>query len=106
MPFYARGVAYHDEVQTCTSEEGFFPTFESVTKRSGYSTVRLFIQKDEGRSALVTFFTSRECLVEFNGRLVAIAIPKASFDQVSEHITEEMDGGRWGAEDGYLVIDE
>jgi Domain of unknown function (DUF4265) len=95
----------HDEVRTCTSEDGFSPVFESVQKRSGHSTVRLLVDEKEGRVLLTEYFTSHGCLVEFNGRLVAIGIPESAFDQISDYIGEEKDRGRWDAEDGYLVID-
>jgi hypothetical protein len=106
VPFFTKDVAYHDEVRSCASEEGFSPVFESVERRSGYSTVRLLIEQAEDRVALTEYFTSRECVVEFNGRLVAIGIPESAFDQISDYIGSEMDRGRWGAQDGYLVIDE
>ncbi len=105
MPFFARQVSYDDEVRTGTSEEGHHPVFEAVLKRSGWSTMRLLIAETEDRTALTTYFTSRDCLVEFNGRLVAVGIPKAVYDEVSDYIGSEKDRGRWDAEDGYLVID-
>src|SRR5205807_8458545 len=52
IPFYARGVAWEDEVSVTKSEEGYYPAFSSVVKRSGYSTVRLMIQHDEDRQKL------------------------------------------------------
>lgn len=105
IPFFTKDVAYDDEVRTGTSEEGFCPVFESVQKRSGHSTIRLLIEQAEDRVALTEYFTSRGCLLEFNGRLVAIGIPESAFDQISDYIGEGKDRGRWAAEDGYLVID-
>lgn len=106
IPFYALGLAYEDEVRVGTSAEGYHPIVDSVVKRSGYSTMRLWIKDEDDRSAIADYFTGRGCLLEFNGHLVAIAIPKDAFDAVSEYICDEKDRGRWDAEDGYLVIDE
>ena len=30
VPFFDRRIAYHDEVLTCTSPEGWFPVFETL----------------------------------------------------------------------------
>ena len=106
VPFYAKGVAYDDEVRTGTSLEGFCPVHESVISRSGYSTVRLWMKETEDRALLSEFLTSRDCLLEFNKQLVAIAIPRGAFDEVSDFLGAEKDRGRWDVEDGYLVIDE
>jgi len=105
VPFFARQIAYEDEVTTGTSEEGLFQVFQAVSKRSGYSVVRLFIKETEDSAALTDYFTSKDCLVEFKGRLVAIAIPKAAFEEVLEFIGAEKDSERWDTEDGYLIID-
>jgi hypothetical protein len=106
VPFYARQVAYEDEVRTCTSVEGFSPVFETVSKRSGFSTMRLLIEETEDRAALTEYFTKRDCLLEFKGRLVSIGIPKAAFDEVSDYIGSEKERGHWDAEDGHLAIDD
>ena len=106
IPFYARGLAYEDEILVTTSEEGYFPAFKSVVKRSGYSTLRLMISKDENHEKLIEQFTKVDTLLEFDGRLVALAIPKHKFDEVSEYVCGEKDKGRWDAEDGFLIIDE
>jgi len=106
VPFYASQVAYGDEVRTCTSDEGFFPVFKAVSRRSGFSTVRLWLAEAEDRSTLADFFSGRGCLVEFDGRLMAIGIPKTAFEDISEYIAAEKDRGRWDAQDGYLVIDD
>lgn len=103
VPFFAREVAYNDEVCWCVSPEGYEPVFESVVKRSGYSTLRLLIAQDEDRASLTNYFTDRDCLVEFSGRLVAIGVPNATLDEVSEYIDAEKERGRWGAEDGYIA---
>src|SRR6185436_7145681 len=104
--FYARGLAYRDQVRVGTSAEGFYPAIESVVQRSGYSTMRLAINQTENKDALIEYFTRHGCLLEFNGSLVAIGIPKEAFEEVSEFICNEKDNGRWDAEDGYLVMDE
>src|SRR5437016_4416599 len=106
IPFYARGLAWEDEVCVTTSEEGYYPVFNSVVKRSGYSTVRLWISEGEERQELIDYFTKRETFLEFNGRLVALAIPRQKYDEVMEHVCNEKDKGRWGAEDGFLIVDE
>lgn len=106
VPFFVRNVAYHDEVRTGTSEEGYFPVYASVSKRSGFSVIRLIINESEDRTALTEYFASRGCLVEFKGRLVAIAIPRSVYREISEYVCREKDGGRWDAEDGHLAIDD
>lgn len=106
VPFFAKGVAYGDEVLASTSEEGFARVFNSVNRRSGYSTVRLWISDSEDRNALTTYFTDRRCVIElssnFCNRLVAIAIPKAAFEEIDAYIDSESSNGRWEAQDGYL----
>ena|SRR5205807_8076827 len=106
IPFYAHGVAWEDEVSVTTSEEGYYPVFKSVVKRSGYSTVRLWIAKDEDPQKLIDHFTKLDTFLEFDSRLVALAIPRHRFDEVSEYIFNEKQNGRWGAEDGFLIIDD
>ena len=106
VPFYARGLAYGDEVQVTTSEEGFFPVVDSVARRSGYSTMRLWIKEGEDREELIGYFTGKGCLLEFNGPLVALGIPRDSFNEVSDFICDQKEAGRWDAEDGFLIVDE
>jgi hypothetical protein len=108
VPFYAKEIAYEDEVRTTTSSEGYFPVFEQVTKRSGFSTVRLWLEESEDKNALVDFFTVRGCLLEFelNNRLVALAIPERTFESVSAYICKQKDRGRWDAQDGHLILGE
>jgi hypothetical protein len=106
IPFFARGLAYLDEVRVSTSVEGYYPCVESVAKRSGYSTMRLLMKPEEDKDVIIEYFTRLGCLLEFSGRLAAIAIPRDAFEELSAYICDEKARGRWGAEDGYLVIDE
>lgn len=86
--------------------KGTYPVFQAVAKRSGYSTVRLMIEKDENRGKLIDFFTKRDTLLEFDGDLVALAIPRHRFDEISEYVFNEKQSGRWDSEDGFLIIDD
>jgi hypothetical protein len=106
IPHYARGLAWEDEVSVSKSEEGYYPVFKSVVKRSGYSTMRLMIEKDEDRQKLIDYFTDRETFLEFDDRLVALAIPRHRFEEVSKYVCDQKIKGRWDAEDGFLIIDE
>jgi hypothetical protein len=106
IPFYARGLAYDDEIATGTSPEGYEPVFVKVKRRSGFSTMRLFLSKEEDHDGIVQYFTKRGVLLEFNGDLVALAIPRDAFEQISDYVCDEKDKGRWDAEDGHLVIDD
>jgi hypothetical protein len=106
IPHYARGMALEDEVLVTTSDEGYSPAFKSVVKHSGYSTVRLLISENEDQEKLIDHFTNLDTLLEFYGRLVALAIPKHRFDEVSEYVFNEKQKGRWDAEDGFLIIDD
>ena len=106
IPFYARHLAYDDEIGVTTSTEGFYPVVDSVESRSGYSTVRLRISEDEDRNKLTEFFTKADTMLEFDGRLVALAIPRNRFEELSEYIFAEKEKGRWDSEDGFLIIDE
>src|SRR5882762_5962043 len=81
IPVYARGLAYEDEVRVTTSPEGYHPVFDSVAKRSGYSTMRLWIKDGEDKNAITNYFTEQGCLLEFSDHLVAVAIPRNVFDQ-------------------------
>jgi len=105
IPFFARGLAYNDEVAATTSPEGYFPVFQSVLKHSGYSTIRLILNANEDKDELVAFFTNAESMLEFDGRLVTLAIPKHRFEELSEYIFSEKERGRWDSEDGFLIID-
>lgn len=106
IPFYARGLALDDEVSVSRSKEGYYPVLEHVTKRSGYSTMRLMIDKKEDRRQLIEYFIKLDTFLEFNGNLVALAIPRHRFDEVSEYVVAEKQKGRWDAEDGFLIIDD
>lgn len=106
IPHFARDLALGDEVRVTTSEEGYYPVFKSVVKHSGYSTVRLRISKDEDQDKLVEHFTALDTMLEFDGRLVALAIPRHRFDEVSEYVFNEKQNGRWDSEDGFLIIDD
>lgn len=106
IPHYARGLALEDEVLTGTSSEGYSPVIQHVTKRSGYSTMRLMIKSSEDKDALIREFVNRNVLLEFAGKLVALAIPREQLDEVSNYVCEQKDCGRWDAEDGFLIIDE
>jgi|GEM_PF-3656599 hypothetical protein len=106
IPFYARGIAYGDEILTITSEEGYSPVFKSVVKRSGFSTVRLWIAESEDQEKLTEHFTELNTLLEFDGRLVTLAIPRNKYDEVVDYICTEKENGRWGAEEGFLIIDD
>jgi thioredoxin-related protein len=44
-------------------------------------------------------------MLEFDGRLVALAVPKERFAKVSKYIASQKKEGRWDAEDGFLIID-
>jgi uncharacterized protein DUF4265 len=81
IPFYARGLALEDEVSITTSNEGYFPVFKAVAKRSGYSTMRLMIDEKEDRQRLIEYFVRLDTLIEFDGRLVALGagIPRMGF---------------------------
>ena len=94
IPFYARGVAWEDEVSVTTSEEGYYPVVKSVVTRSGYSTVRLMVNETEDRQKLIDYFTERETFLEFDGRLATLAIPKHRFDEISEYVVNEKQRGR------------
>jgi len=107
VPFFARDVAYDDEVQAVVSEEGDYLAFRTVSKRSGYSTVRLWMtSENEDSSALTTYLSDRACLVEFapnfGNRLVAVGIPRTVFSEVDAFITAGREKGRWDAQDGYI----
>ena len=106
IPFYARGLAYDDEIACTKSVEGHEPVFDAVVKRSGYSTIRLLIKKDENRDDLIEFFTGHNTMIEFEGRLVALAIPREEFDALSEYLFAERERRRWASEDGFLIMDE
>ena len=106
VPLYARGLAYHNEVRICTSDDGYYPVVESIICRSGYSTVRLWLNDKNDKDLIIDYFTKYHCLLEFKEQLVAIAIPSDAFDEIYDFICDEKDRGRWDAEDGYLKIDE
>jgi Domain of unknown function (DUF4265) len=105
IPFFARGLSYDDEVAVTTSPEGYFPVIQTVVKRSGYSTIRLMINVNEDKDKLIDFFTNTGSMLEFDGQLVALAIPKDQFEKLSQYIVSQKEEGRWGAEDGFLIID-
>jgi hypothetical protein len=97
VPFFARDVAYDDEVQAVVAEEGDY---------LAYSTVRLWMtSENEDSGALTTYLSDRACLVEFapnfGNRLVAVGIPRAVFSEVYAFITAGREKGCWDAQHGY-----
>ncbi len=70
------------------------------------STVHLMISKDEDQDKLIEHFTKLDTMLEFDGRMVALAIPRHMFDEVSEYVFNEKQRGRWDSEDGFLIIDD
>src|ERR1051326_6489724 len=60
IPHYARGLALEDEVTVTTPHEGYYPVFQAVSKRSGYSTMRLMISDNEDRQKLIDYFISHD----------------------------------------------
>lgn len=109
IPFFARGLALEDEVVTQVVSGDFSPVVRSVHKRSGFSTVRIVISHDENRQALVDYLTALGCSLEFCREyegLVAIAIPKKTFQTAYDYLLVGRDSERWGAEDGFIALDE
>src|SRR3954463_10910703 len=62
VPFYARGLAYEDEVHVTNSDEGYYPVIHSVFKRSGYSTMRLWINDESEKATISNYFIKHHCL--------------------------------------------
>jgi hypothetical protein len=106
VPFYAKGLGYEDEVRVGYSPEGYYPVVEEVVKRSGYSTVRLWIEGKEEPSKAVEYFKANGTLVEFLGRLVALAVPLDVLSETLEYIDREKQKGRWDSERGYYADEE
>jgi hypothetical protein len=64
------------------------------------------ISASEDRQELIEYFTARDTWLEFDDRLVALAIPKHKFLEVAQYVCLEKANGRWDAEDGFLIIDD
>lgn len=107
MPFFVRDVGYHDEILAVDADDGDYLVFKAVSKRSGYSTIRLWIGENESLRAVTSWFVDRACLVEFApnfaNRLIAVAIPQSAFEEVDSYIASEKGRGRWDVQDGYLA---
>lgn len=103
VPFYLKEVAYGDHVLVRKSKEG--PSeFESVDSRGGYSVFRLLLRKTEENSLeVVKELVDLGLLVEWNGRLIAIAVPPAkNLDQIVSYLLAGKASGRWGVQDGFV----
>ena len=79
-PFYAYSVSLGDVVRATTDENGGFPTFRAVLKKSGNRTVRVFFDDpvDPGSASerLLNELVDLGCEYEgANKRYVAITIP-------------------------------
>jgi uncharacterized protein DUF4265 len=104
IPFYLKEVAYGDRVFVTRSEEGHLE-FKSLEGRGGYSVFRLWLLRaDENTLRVVKELVDLGLLVEWEGRLIAVAVPPTSdLDRAVSYIQAGKDSGRWGAQDGYVT---
>ena len=106
-PFFARDIAYCDEVLAGKAEDGDYLTFKAVSKRSGYSTIRLWIPESESAAEVMDSLIERDCLVEsasnFGRRLITIAVPASAFKDVDSFISVQRETRHWGVQDGYIA---
>jgi len=106
-PFFARDIAYDDEVLTVKAEDGDYLIFKAVSKRSGYSTIRLWIPENESAAVVMDSLIERACLVEsasnLGRRLITIAVPPSTFEDVDSFISVQRETRHWGVQDGYIA---
>ena len=106
-PFFARDVAYDDEVIAEKAEDGDYLIFKAVSKRSGYSTIRLWIPETESATEVMDSLIERHCLVEsasnFGHRLIAASVPPGTFENVDSFISAQREIRHWGVQDGYIA---
>lgn len=72
--------------------------FLSVSKRSGYSTIRLWLSEDEHHAPVEKWFTQHQCLVQlasnFSNRLIALGFALDTFEEL-HHITSKSERRGW-----------
>lgn len=103
VPFYVNEVAYGDIVCASPAPEGFL-RYERVVERGGYSVYRLLLADDREADAVVDELVEMDCLVERDGRFVALAVSSGDRqDRVVDFIISGKSSGRWGAQDGYIA---
>ena len=103
IPFYLRDVAYGDKVRVRNEEDGNLEV-DSFQSRGGYSVFRLWLRDEkENRLKVVKELVDLGLLVEWDGRLIALAVPPTrNLDEVISYIMAGKASGRWGAQDGFV----
>lgn len=105
-PLYVYGVSYNDIVAVTVKEENLF--FESVVKRGGYSTLRVFFKISDPNPTFIKEqlqpFVDIGCGYEGNGkRLYAIDVPpQVDVAKVIEILKDGENIGKWEYEEGYI----
>jgi hypothetical protein len=102
VPFYLRDVAYGDHVFVVREPKGYLK-FRSVERRGGYSVFQLWLQKKAGNPLyVVKELVDLGLLVEFEGRLIALAVPpERNAEDIYSYIKAGKKSRRWGFQSGF-----
>lgn len=108
VPFYARGLAYDDEVSVRRVSEGesTWLQFERISRHSGHSTYRLWVFGTTTGSEFETYWkrlSDLGCTFEAaNAQLVAIDMaPEVSVKAAYDILEDGASAGVWDFEEGF-----
>lgn len=105
-PLHVYAISYNDIVSVSTKENNFF--FESVVKRGGHSTLRVFFKISKPDLDFIKEqlrpFLNLGCSYEGDGKkLYAIDVPpEVDIRKVKSLLEEGENIGKWEYEEGYV----
>jgi hypothetical protein len=103
IPFFAKGVALGDIVESTTAGDGALE-FESVVRRGGHSTFRILLLKKHPADPRRTMdeLIAKGLSVEEDAGLLAVDVPPdVPLGPIRDYLFDGIDSGRWEVEEGY-----
>lgn len=108
IPFYARGIALGDIVQTKTAPDGGLE-FDRVVRRGGHSTYRIWLRdpRPDDPQFTIDELRGRGLAVEspFPYLLAADVPPAVPLEDAEAFLFTGEDSNRWGLQEGYRAGD-
>lgn len=104
VPFYAKGLAYNDEISAALDADGMLHFVELLTP-SGHSTVRLWFAKESDVQSVRDKLRTMGCPSELDhSRLVAVDIPPiVSYSRVRDYLERQEFAGVFEYEEACLA---
>ncbi len=104
-PFFVRGVAFGDVVRVHPDHDRREMVFDEVTARSGNSTVRIVLNDEDCRDALLELFERAGCTWEFSGAgpHLTVNIPASvDYRELRRKLVELKTSGVIGVEEAFV----